>query len=338
MNKHHCDLVLDSRLDTELGVDHTVHNTIEYDRSSSRKPVTITESWKKVRELGRGGYGKVWLEVCWAGRQEGGFRAIKEISKDAAPSSIHYDRELEAIAKFSHRKYVHCFVKSFGWFENPEAVFIAMEFFELGDLQRHMVNPFSENEVCIISSQLSEGLAFMHGNHFAHRDLKPANIFVVEKGPSWWVKIGDFGISRRSAEESRGFHTQIGTPGYLAPEVIHLFPGHRDNHPGSERELHSYSYSVDMWALGVIAYQLLVGQAPFPTFVDLAKYVGSDSHFSTSSLSAQGLSQSCCGFVSQNLAASPLDRLTAQAALKHPWLDAVTSPKLVDLIPKLRLV
>jgi serine/threonine protein kinase len=69
---------------------------------------------------------------------------------------------------------VHCFVESFGWYENDRSVFIAMEYFRNGDLQKYMKDTFSEVEVCDIALQLSEGLAFMHSNHFAHRDLKPA--------------------------------------------------------------------------------------------------------------------------------------------------------------------
>jgi serine/threonine protein kinase len=66
-----------------------------------------------------------------------------------------------------------CFVKSFGWFENNESVFIAMEYFPLGDLQNYLSLPLPESEVKQITSQVLEGLSFMHDNGFAHRDLKP---------------------------------------------------------------------------------------------------------------------------------------------------------------------
>jgi serine/threonine protein kinase len=66
-----------------------------------------------------------------------------------------------------------CFVKSFGWYENHESVFIAMEYFPLGDLQNYLSLPLAEKEVQQITSQVLEGLSFMHDNGFAHRDLKP---------------------------------------------------------------------------------------------------------------------------------------------------------------------
>jgi serine/threonine protein kinase len=66
-----------------------------------------------------------------------------------------------------------CFVKSFGWYESPEYVFIAMEYFPLGDLQPYLLSPLPEKDVQQITYQILEGLLFMHDNGFVHRDLKP---------------------------------------------------------------------------------------------------------------------------------------------------------------------
>lgn len=66
------------------------------------------------------------------------------------------------------------FVRSFGWYESEDSVFIAMEYLHRGDLQKHLGAPIKELEASSIAQQLLEGLAFMHDNDFAHRDLKPA--------------------------------------------------------------------------------------------------------------------------------------------------------------------
>ena len=64
-------------------------------------------------------------------------------------------------------------MRSFGWYENDANIFIAMEYFSYGDLQNYLLSPISEAEVQEITSQVLEGLLFMHDNGFVHRDLKP---------------------------------------------------------------------------------------------------------------------------------------------------------------------
>jgi serine/threonine protein kinase len=71
-------------------------------------------------------------------------------------------------------QYEECFVKSFGWYESPEHIFIAMEYLPHGDLQRYLGSPLNESEAQLIVHQTLEGLVFMHERGFAHRDLKPA--------------------------------------------------------------------------------------------------------------------------------------------------------------------
>jgi len=74
------------------------------------------------------------------------------------------------------RQYERCFVKSFGWYEGPGTLFIAMEYFQHGDLQSYLSrsSPLPEYEAREITFQVLEGLSFMHEEGFAHRDLKPA--------------------------------------------------------------------------------------------------------------------------------------------------------------------
>lgn len=81
-------------------------------------------------------------------------------------------------------RYEEAFVHFNGWYEDPENVYVAMEYFPLGDLQRYMDTQMPESQVKFIVSQLLEGLKIMHENQFTHRDLKPQNIFVVESPSS----------------------------------------------------------------------------------------------------------------------------------------------------------
>jgi serine/threonine protein kinase len=191
MSSRTSDLVRDSRLNTEFLDGQIKHIYFTSSRSARQRRVKVEEIWSRQKELGNGTYGQVWLESCISGQRSGKVRAVKAIRKDKTLSSnIDYKRELEATAKFSHDRvryayrssasqltpiqYVHCFVKSFGWYESEEAVFISMEYLEHGDLQKQLDQPLPEIEAKEIASQIVEGLGFMHENDFVHRDLKPA--------------------------------------------------------------------------------------------------------------------------------------------------------------------
>jgi len=98
--------------------------------------LVLDSEWFPDRNVSNG---RVWLERCTKGGcDDVKVRAIKQIGIDSNYARTDCNRELEAIAKFSHRKYERCFVKSFGWYESPESLFIAMEFLELGDLHAYL--------------------------------------------------------------------------------------------------------------------------------------------------------------------------------------------------------
>lgn len=188
------DLVRDSKLETQFSSDPEYTQHIRYVSGSNleRRRVRKEERWKTEKRLGRGSFGDVRLQRCIYGDNQGDIRAVKEVQKLGGNS---YYKELEAIAKFSHDKvclaifvfiicfkyflltstqYEHCFVKSYGWYDDDESIFIAMEYFPNGDLHKYLGSPLPENECQRIVSQILEGLDFMHENNFTHRDLKPA--------------------------------------------------------------------------------------------------------------------------------------------------------------------
>jgi hypothetical protein len=98
------DLVRDSKLETSFDKNQTItiHNYVETD--PNRRRIIRQEYWKLERHLGHGSYGQVQLEKCAAGNSYGGLRAVKKVMKRLGRNNIDYDRELEAVAKFSHPK------------------------------------------------------------------------------------------------------------------------------------------------------------------------------------------------------------------------------------------
>ncbi|EYE92400.1 kinase-like protein [Aspergillus ruber CBS 135680] len=137
-----------------------------------------------------------------------------------------------------------------------------MEYFELGDLQTHLGRPLPEWEAQHVAHQLLEGLEQLRLNGFAHRDVKPANIFVVRKGPDWWAKTGDFGISKRVHEGRTFLRTAVGALGFIAPEVV----------VNQESDL-QYTDKVDMRSLGVLVHYMITATLPFNKETELRRCI-----------------------------------------------------------------
>ena len=198
----------------------------------------------------------------------------------------------------------------YGWYESAHSIFLSMEYFSLGDLGHWINAPFPEAEAQEISRQILEGLEILHRDKITHRDLKPQNIFVVEKPPSspkWWIKIGDFGISKRLGEETTSFGTEIGTANYMAPELL-------------DGETCKFTNAVDMWAFGCVLYLLLTWRMPFPDLKNRKRFAGAGTDVPTQPLLDRCLSSKVVDFVTNLLAVNPDHRPSAQNALESPWM------------------
>lgn len=165
---------------------------------------------------------------------------------------------------------------------------------------------FSEKEAATLVIQLLASLKHIHSLSIAHRDLKLENILIGEdeKGNEVY-KICDFGLSREFKLEM--MCSPCGTPDYVAPEVI----------LGEE-----YDCSVDMWSLGVITYILLSGKLPFGGNTNQELFsnilggivVFPEEHWKKTSKEAKD-------FISKLLLLDPKQRMTAEQALNHKWIQ-----------------
>lgn len=150
-----------------------------------------------------------------------------------------------------------------------------------------------------------------------------------------WVKITDFGISKRWA--GTALKTYCGTPLYQAPELIGLLPRHMK----TGRQV--YSWGVDMWALGAVVHQVLTGEIPFleidlpsddstvlstEVSIDgelLLNYCAGRSLFPMASLTMHGASADAVDFIKSLMVPDPKDRASAESALQSPWLRDIAS-------------
>ena len=236
-------------------------NLIDVCTVGARDSPTVT--FEIGRPLGRGAFGMVFL----ARETTTGFVcAIKRIRKRKVLSKggqglRNIQREIEIHTRLSRENHQH-FVRFYNYFYDAKSIYMAMEYAIGGELKaaldKHVDahgRGFSEPKVAVWMNQLASALEYMHGMNITHRDIKPENILIGAKGE---LKLTDFGWSVHSSTKRK---TLCGTPDYMAPELIHARMGSRGGSHGSR--LAGFDLSVDLWASGVLAFELLVGEAPF---------------------------------------------------------------------------
>ncbi|XP_029960802.1 serine/threonine-protein kinase N2-like [Salarias fasciatus] len=204
------------------------------------------EDFKYISVLGRGHFGKVLLvEFKKTGRLYA-IKALKKteiVSRDEVDSLMSEKRIFEMINASRHP----FLVQLHGCFQTADHLCFVMEYLPGGDLMIHIHNSvFSEAQTRFYSACVLLGLEFLHLNKIIYRDLKLDNLLMDADG---FVKITDFGLCKEGMGHGDRTSTFCGTPEFLAPEVLT-----DDN----------YTRAVDWWGLGVLIYEMLVGESPFP--------------------------------------------------------------------------
>ncbi len=197
--------------------------------------------------LGRGGMGTVYEAVD----QDGAVVALKTLRAhmgDQAGSRRRFDAEIAALKELRHPGIVR--LLAFG--EEDDQPFFAMELVRGKSLEELLKagRRFSWQETVATALQVTRALKAAHDHGIVHRDLKPANLlFPDDAGPEAGVKLADFGIARLFGESGQTqAGTVVGTAEYMAPEQA-------AGEPVDQR--------VDLYALGLVMYAMLVGRPPF---------------------------------------------------------------------------
>jgi serine/threonine protein kinase len=137
----------------------------------------------------------------------------------------------------------------------------------------------------------------------------------------WWVKIADFGITKR-VEGSTFLRTiGLGTEGFMAPEVRWPYTGdaYGSNDIGNSRP--AYSFAVDIWSVGEIAVRMMTKKATFSDSSRLWRYATGKESFPDRDLCSRGISPTCLSFLHQSMDIVPSNRCTANEARLHAWLQ-----------------
>ncbi|XP_026080391.1 calcium/calmodulin-dependent protein kinase type II subunit gamma isoform X9 [Carassius auratus] len=165
---------------------------------------------------------------------------------------------------------------------------------------------YSEADASHCINQILESVSHIHQHDIVHRDLKPENLLLASKMKGAAVKLADFGLAIEVQGDQQAWFGFAGTPGYLSPEVLRKDP---------------YGKPVDIWACGVILYILLVGYPPFwdedqhklYQQIKAGAYDFPSPEWDTVTPEAKNL-------INQMLTINPAKRITADQALKHPWV------------------
>ncbi|CAC5408210.1 PKN2 [Mytilus coruscus] len=204
------------------------------------------DEFRAVSVLGRGHFGKVILAEYRNTKEFFALKALKKaeiIARDEVESLMSEKRIFEVINSMRHPFLVNLFA----CFQTNEHVVFVMEYACGGDLMMHIhTDVFSEPRTVFYAGCVVLGLQYLHEHNIVYRDLKLDNLLLDKEG---FLKIADFGLCKENMGYSDRTSTFCGTPEFLAPEVL------------TET---SYTRSVDWWGLGVLVFEMLVGESPFP--------------------------------------------------------------------------
>uniref|UniRef100_A0A8C9X6F9 protein kinase C n=1 Tax=Sander lucioperca TaxID=283035 RepID=A0A8C9X6F9_SANLU len=214
--------------------------------SCSRDAGLQMEDFNCISVLGRGHFGKVLLAEYKKSGKLYAIKALKKgdiVTRDEVDSLMCEKRIFEVINTSQHPFLVNLY----GCFQTADHVCFVMAYSPGGDLMTHIhTSVFTEKQAWFYSSCVLLGLEFLHQNKIVYRDLKLDNLLMDADG---FVRIADFGLCKEGMGHGDRTTTFCGTPEFLAPEVL------TDN---------NYTRSVDWWGLGVLIYEMLVGESPFP--------------------------------------------------------------------------
>ena len=215
----------------------------------------LAGKFKILKKIGEGGMGSVYIAT-----QEPIDRkvAIKVLLGKLAEDEIavkRFEQEARAISKMQHPNTVTIYDFGRTQDEDGERLYIVMEYLKGRTLTQVLRadGVLQPARACRIMRQVCASLADAHAAGIIHRDLKPDNIFLTEIGSDKdWVKVLDFGVAKLADSEGAGTLTQtgmiFGTPKYMSPE---------------QAEGRPIDYRADIYAIGVVLYELLVGRPPF---------------------------------------------------------------------------
>ncbi|CAK59082.1 unnamed protein product (macronuclear) [Paramecium tetraurelia] len=261
--------------------------------------------------VGIGGFGKVWKVEH---KKTGQIYAMKEMSKALIITKKSVNSVMNERILLSELK--HPFLVNMNYaYQDKETLYLIMDYMSGGDLRYHIgrMRRFNEEQTRFFVACIFLSLEYVHENNIIHRDIKPENLVLDNKG---YVHLTDFGIARVMKPENSS--DTSGTPGYMAPEVMY-----RQNH----------TYAVDYYALGVIAYEFMLGRRPYVgrSRQEIRDQIMAKQVQIRKSDIPENWSIEAADFINRLLQRKPQQRLGfsgSQEIKQHPWFQKFPWQKL----------
>ena len=256
--------------------------------------------YEKVKLLGEGSFGEVWLVRH---KLLGKEFALKIIEKSPYSNVNQIINEINILKTLDHPN----ILKILEFHLENDKFYIVTDYCPEGELFNEIEKKriFTEKETSFIIYQILQAVRYCHKMRIVHRDIKPENIMILDRESNGLlhVKLIDFGTAKLFAEGKKQ-KAIVGSSYYIAPEVIKG----------------KYDEECDLWSIGVIMYIMLVGAPPFngEEEDDILRSVASGK-YDTTCAAYTALSDNAKNLMTRLLTYNPAQRITAEEALSHPW-------------------
>nr|XP_034178593.1 serine/threonine-protein kinase fused isoform X2 [Osmia lignaria] len=260
------------------------------------------EKYEVLKQVGEGSFGQVYKAKK---RSDGEIVAFKVIRKRGRSyKELRSLRQECEIQRHLHHPNIVQMLDSFETDNEKASFFLQIVVVtEYADKELYEIlgkaGRLSEQRAQVIACDLVSALYYLHSNRVLHRDLKPQNVLLESNGVA---KLCDFGFARSMSTGTHVLTSIKGTPLYMAPELIEERP---------------YDHNADLWSLGCIVYELVVGSPPFQTtsILHLVRLIRFEAI-----KWPDFISENCKSFLQGLLQKDPLQRLTWPALLEHPFV------------------
>ncbi|XP_076012775.1 aurora kinase B-like [Genypterus blacodes] len=247
------------------------------------------------RPLGKGNYGNVYMARVKKLQAVVALKVLFKSQMENEGVEHQLRREIEIQSHLKHPN----ILRFYNYFHDHTRVFLVLEYAPRGEMYKELqrCGRFDDQRTATYMEEIADALLYCHNKKVIHRDIKPENLLLGYRGE---LKIADFGWSVHAPSLRR--RTMCGTLDYLPPEMV---------------EGHTHTEKVDLWSIGVLCYECLVGNPPFETANQTETYrriAKVDVDF------PKIVSDGARDLISKLLRHSPLGRLPLQRVIDHPWV------------------